>query len=128
MYNKAWDLLEKADLRAGRARDIKRFDPARLSKNFTKPKSQAAADSYARYWNDERKNRWMCHDIAARSVAREAVEAAPSVKAARKLADKARQGSDLRAYAKAVAARIATETAVFDEAYGRAMPREWWSK
>jgi hypothetical protein len=126
MYNKAWDLLEKADLRSERAREIERFDPARLKTSYVR--SQDACDAYASHWSDERKNRWMCHDIAARSVAREAVEAAPSVKVARKLADKARQGSDLRAYAKAVAARIATEAAIFDEAYGRAMPREWWSK
>ena len=101
MYNKAWGLLEKADLRAGRAREIRECPTTPL---------------------------WREADHKARSAASEAVEAAPSVKAARKLADKARQGSDLRAYAKAVAARIATEAAIFDEAYGLAMPREWWSK
>jgi hypothetical protein len=128
-YSKALKLLDAADVRHGRARHIVAFDPARLHANFTKPASQEAAASYARRWNDARRARWEHDDREARATAREAVEASPAVLTARRLADGLRDNpAKLRAFAKAAAARIATEDAVFAQAYGRAMPKEWWAK
>jgi hypothetical protein len=129
LYDQAWEVLEAADLRGVSAREICGFDPARLDAGFTKPKSQAAAYMYARYWTEARRARWHAAHASAVHIANEAVEASPAVQKARKLADVAcvhGDVGDFRAYAKAVAARIETEASVWAVIYGRNMPREFW--
>jgi hypothetical protein len=124
-YNRAWEILEAADIRMGRAIDIVAYHPARLEPGFTKPPSQALADSHARAWPEHRVEERLRDDRKARLAALAAVEDSNLVKAARKLSDVARDSASLRDYAKAVAARIATEDSVWAVAYGRAMPRKW---
>lgn len=126
LYDQAWDVLEAADLRGASAREICGFDPARLDAGFTKPKSQAAADSYASYWTEERRKRWHAAHANAVSIANAAVEASPAVQKARAMAFSASITGDFRAYAKAVAARIETEASVWAVIYGRNMPKEFW--
>ena len=127
-YDRAWAMLEDADRRLEKARDIVSFEPARLRADFTKPASQAAADLYARVWPVERIIRWKVAHRSSRVAALAAVEDARAVHDARALAYNTSIIGDTRSYAKAVAARIEVENSVWADAYGRAMPKEFWAK
>lgn len=97
-YDRAWATLEDADERIAEAHEI-RIHPT--------------------------DKRWIAADRKARLKALAAVEDARIVTEARRLAHNLRDRGPLRDYAKAVAARIEIERAVWTVAYGRAMPREW---
>jgi len=97
-YERAWDMIEAANSRSANTPDIR---------------------------IDWRCKVWARDNHKARLTAQAAVENSTAVKAARKLADKARSSGSLRDYAKAVAARIVTEESVWEVAYGRAMPKTW---
>lgn len=99
IYDRAWEILEAADRREEKIIDL--VEPQTGNPDW------------------ERDNR------KARLTAAAAVMDCRAVKDARKLADRARDVGDFRSYAKAVAARIETETAVWHEAYAKAMPKRW---
>lgn len=116
IYQKAWTELEKADLRLARTADVIR--PEHL---FSK---RSKRDYISKsFWTDARVERWVKDDKKARAAADAAVsKAANTIAKLQALADKAKTN---REYAKAVAARIQMSYAIWQEAYSRAMPKEW---
>jgi hypothetical protein len=113
LYNRACDMLEKADERMSRAPVV------------GEPHER---DAYGRLWwsRDDRRERWRACDWLARLIAEQVVKESASVLAARRLVDRAERAGDVSAYAKAAAARIQITRAVWAEAYGRYFAK--WGK
>jgi hypothetical protein len=115
LYNQAWDELEKADLRLARTADVMR--PEHL---FRKMRRDYISKYY---WTDARVESWKNDDKKARIAADAAIsKAATTLAKLQAMVDKA---TTSREYAKAVAARIEMTHAIWQEAYSRAMPKEW---
>jgi hypothetical protein len=116
LFDKAWNELEKADLRLARTATVLR--PEHLFDKRSKRDYISKS-----YWTDARTERWQKDDKKAREAADAAVsKAATTLGKLQALVDKAKTN---REYAKAVAARIQMTYAIWDEAYTRAMPKEW---
>lgn len=116
IYDQAVAILETADARAAKARDIKAPDD--------RPRDQWACSQRA-WWTEKRVGDWRTADAQASAIADQDVADSPAVRAVMALADKARAKGTPRELAKAAAARCATRQAVWLEAYGRAMPKEF---
>ncbi len=116
MYDKAVAILEAADARADKARDI--------SRPPCSPRETWAYSSRA-YWTERRVEDWQAADAQASAIADQAVADSPAVRAATALADRARAKGSVRDLAKTAAARCAVRQAIWLEAYGRAMPKEY---
>ncbi len=116
MYGKALAILEAADARAGKARYI--------AYPLGSPR-ETWMHSQRVYWTEKRVEDWQAADAQASAIADQAVADSPAVKTATALADRARARGTPRELAKAAAARCAMRQAIWLEAYGRAMPKEY---
>jgi hypothetical protein len=116
LFDKAWGELEKADLRLARTADV--LTPHHILDKRIK------RDPIAKmFWTDARVETWKRDDKKARLAAEAAVsKAATTLAKLQTMVDKA---TTSREYAKAVAARIEMTHAIWQEAYSRAMPKEW---
>lgn len=121
-YDRAWTLLEKADHRWTKADAIEGYDAARAEPGFYKEAGRIKAQLYAAMWPRDRIGRWTLADNLARLAALAAVEDCRDVAQCRQLVE---QAPDTRSYAKAVAARIEMEAAVWAVAYAHAMRKEF---
>jgi|WetSurMetagenome_2_1015567.scaffolds.fasta_scaffold00846_21 hypothetical protein len=108
IYAKAEAFLELADARAARARVI--LEPSKKGL----------------FWTEKKIAQWNSDGAIAVAKANAAVaKAASTIAKIQRLVDAAQNNRD---YAKAVAARVAMRDAIWAEAYGRAMPKEWINK
>jgi hypothetical protein len=116
LYNKALAELEKADMRLARTADV--MSPRHLFDRRVKQDYITKS-----YWTDARIETWKRDDKKARQAADAAITKAASTLA--KLQAMVDKATNNREYAKCVAARIEMTHAIWQEAYTRAMPKEW---
>jgi hypothetical protein len=108
LYDRAVKYLEDADARLEKAPD------------WVEPHDTTYAAKA--YWADvERLRRWYSIDFLARLLANQTVLESSTVESIVRLAETAERNDDMRAYTKAVAARIAMAYAIWAETYGRYM-------